>query len=472
MEQITDCQQALFTMGLQGTTLNAHAQKQNVHQRQSTTMVARQAANVRANAGNVNSISFKASNSTQMSAQQGLTMSASGVSRPSAQRADVSAFYSQVPNTRAYNTISMSAGSSNTDTSSWGKTQTLGSNFSSSSHAQKMSNMRNASSIQMSASKSNGADEVSFQINSSPISQINDFQGAEFNNLGAAPSKRSSKVRGRASKTVLMALPEGAEGDWGSVDRNYVIGGNWKSNGDWEFVNSFPKDVLNKATFDDKKVEVIVAPTDLHLSAVKKELADSHVQPMAQDVSQFGRGAYTGNITADQLTDAGIKWTLTGHSERRTLFKESDEDVALKTKVALENGLNVMLCIGELLEERESGKTGEVNARQLQAVVDQITESQWANVVVAYEPVWAIGTGKVATPEQAQDTHAEIRNWLASTVSPAVAGATRILYGGSVNGGNCADLIANPDIDGFLVGGASLKPEFDDIIKAADAHKK
>lgn len=121
----------------------------------------------------------------------------------------------------------------------------------------------------------------------------------------------------------------------------------------------------------------------------------------AQDVSQYGRGAYTGNITADQLTDANIKWTLTGHSERRTLFGESDQDVALKTKVAVENGLNVMLCIGEQLEEREAGKTGEVNARQLQAVVDELTEGQWGNVVIAYEPVWAIGTGKVATPEQA-----------------------------------------------------------------------
>jgi len=196
------------------------------------------------------------------------------------------------------------------------------------------------------------------------------------------------------------------------------------------------------------------------------------VHVAAQDVSQYGRGAYTGNITADQLTDANIKWTLTGHSERRSLFGETDQDVALKTKVAVENGLNVMLCIGEQLEERESGKTGEVNARQLQAVVEELTEGQWGNVVIAYEPVWAIGTGKVATPEQAQDTHAEIRDWLAENVSPAVAGATRILYGGSVNGGNCADLITNRDIDGFLVGGASLKPEFKDIIEAANKDKQ
>lgn len=259
-----------------------------------------------------------------------------------------------------------------------------------------MSNMRNQSNIKMSAAQPQGNSDVSFQVK----------------HFGAAP--RATK----RSRTVLMALPEGAEGEWSNVDRNYVIGGNWKSNGDWEFINSFPKDVLNKAEFDKSKVEVVVAPTDLHLNTVKDHLSHGHVQPMAQDVSQYGRGAYTGNITADQLNDAGIVWTLTGHSERRTLFKESDEDVALKTKIALENGMNVMVCIGELLEERESGKTGEVNARQLQAVADHIAESHWGNVVIAYEPVWAIGTGKVATPEQAQETHAEIREWLAKTVSP------------------------------------------------------
>lgn len=114
-------------------------------------------------------------------------------------------------------------------------------------------------------------------------------------------------------------------------------------------------------------------------------------------------------MTADQLTDIGIKWTLTGHSERRTLHHESDEDVAKKTKAAIENGVTVMACIGELKEERESGKTGEVNARQLKAIANELTEAQWGDVVIAYEPVWAIGTGLVATPEQAEETHLEIR---------------------------------------------------------------
>lgn len=140
----------------------------------------------------------------------------------------------------------------------------------------------------------------------------------------------------------------------------------------------------------------------------------------------------------------------------------------MKTKAAIENGVIVMACIGEQLEERESGKTDEVNARQLQAIADEITESQWGDVVIAYEPVWAIGTGKVATPEQAEETQLNIRKWLAENVSDEVAGKTRILYGGSVNAGNCAELIKKPNIDGFLVGGASLKEDFKTIIEAVN----
>merc|ERR1719213_216930 len=132
--------------------------------------------------------------------------------------------------------------------------------------------------------------------------------------------------------------------------------------------------------------------------------------------------------------------------------------------------MNVVACIGEHKEDREAGKTMEVLIPQLEAIV--ANTSDWSRMVIAYEPVWAIGTGLVATPEQAQETHAEIRAWLAENVSPAVAGATRILYGGSVNGGNCADLITKKDIDGFLVGGASLKPEFKEIIETANKDKK
>jgi len=172
------------------------------------------------------------------------------------------------------------------------------------------------------------------------------------------------------------------------------------------------------------------------------------------------------------LKDIGVHWTLTGHSERRTLFHESDKDVALKTKIALENGLKVKACIGEKLEEREAGKTLEVCSRQLKAIADHVEVAHWGNIVVAYEPVWAIGTGKVASPQQAQETHEQIREWMSKNISPEVAAATRILYGGSVSAGNCAELIKQKDIDGFLVGGASLKPEFKDIIETTWGHFK
>lgn len=176
-------------------------------------------------------------------------------------------------------------------------------------------------------------------------------------------------------------------------------------------------------------------------------------------------------MSAQLLKDAGIKWTLTGHSERRVGFGgqagESSVIVARKTAVALAAGLSVIACIGEQLAERENGTTMAVCAEQLTPIVAALKEADWKNVVVAYEPVWAIGTGKVATPQQAEETHAQIRAWLAEKVSPEVARAVRIIYGGSVKGSNCRDLIACPNIDGFLVGGASLLPEFVDIIKAS-----
>jgi triosephosphate isomerase len=179
-----------------------------------------------------------------------------------------------------------------------------------------------------------------------------------------------------------------------------------------------------------------------------------------------GLGAYTGSHTIDQVKDAGIPWVLIGHSERRSILGESDAAVATKTKLTVEAGLKPILCIGESLQEREANQTLDVCFRQIKAVADVLTAEQWSTLVLAYEPVWAIGTGKVATKEQAQEVHAALRGWLATHVSPAVAEATRIVYGGSVNAANCVSLISETDIDGFLVGGAALKPEFADIIKS------
>lgn len=167
------------------------------------------------------------------------------------------------------------------------------------------------------------------------------------------------------------------------------------------------------------------------------------------------------------LLDAQIHWTLTGHSERRVGFGypgETSEVVAVKTKNAVDVGLSVIACIGEQLADRQNGTTMVVCAEQLEAIKKALKEEDWKKVVIAYEPVWAIGTGVTATPQQAQETHLNIREWLKKNVSPAVAKETRILYGGSATAANCNDLYAQPDINGFLVGGASMKAEFVNII--------
>ncbi|KAH7292664.1 hypothetical protein KP509_29G080300 [Ceratopteris richardii] len=165
------------------------------------------------------------------------------------------------------------------------------------------------------------------------------------------------------------------------------------------------------------------------------------------------------------LVDLGIPWVILGHSERRLLLKESNEFVAEKVAYALSQGLKVIVCIGETLEQRESGQALIVVAEQLKAISGKV--SDWGNIVLAYEPVWAIGTGKVATPAQAQEVHADLRKWLKSHINPKVAETVRIIYGGSVTSANCIELAGQPDVDGFLVGGASLKPEFIDILKAS-----
>jgi triosephosphate isomerase len=251
--------------------------------------------------------------------------------------------------------------------------------------------------------------------------------------------------------------------------RRYLVGGNWKCNGTFNFAKTFPTDVLRAMKFDAQKVDVVVAPSTLHISTVQESLAGSQVQVSAQNSSLTGNGAFTGELSTEMLVDAKVNWVILGHSERRHVFGESDEVVAKKTKRALDQGLSVMACIGEKLDERESGKTDEVNARQLDAIRKEVDD--WSNVVVAYEPVWAIGTGKTASPEQAQEAHVSVRSWLAKNVSQEAAEKTRILYGGSVTDANAAELISKPDVDGFLVGGASLKPIFADIIKACNDHR-
>lgn len=247
----------------------------------------------------------------------------------------------------------------------------------------------------------------------------------------------------------------------------FFVGGNWKCNGTTESIKKLVGE-LNDGKFEES-VEVVVAPPFLYIGQVIGSLTD-RIAVSAQNSWVGKGGAFTGEISADQLVDAGVKWVIQGHSERRHVIGESNETIGKKSAYALSKGLGVIACVGEKLEERESNRTTDVVFEQLQAYADAI--SDWSNVVIAYEPVWAIGTGKVASPEQAQEVHAAIRSWLGDKISPDLASATRIIYGGSVNGANCAELAKKEDIDGFLVGGASLKgPEFVTICNAVISKK-
>ncbi|KAI9363406.1 Triosephosphate isomerase [Zopfochytrium polystomum] len=237
------------------------------------------------------------------------------------------------------------------------------------------------------------------------------------------------------------------------------VGGNWKMNGSKQLVSTIVSG-LNAASWSEN-VEVVIAPPAPYLDLVRSTLRKD-VGVAAQNIYSEKKGAYTGELSSEFLKDLSIGWTILGHSDRREIFKESDEFVAKKVAFAIREGLSVIACIGEKLEEREAGLTTQVVFRQLKAIADALTPAEWANVVVAYEPVWAIGTGKVATP--AADVHKDIRRWLSENVSGEVAGATRILYGGSVNAKSAPDLQKEQDIDGFLVGGASLTSEFVTVI--------
>nr|GMC92087.1 triosephosphate isomerase, chloroplastic-like [Ipomoea batatas] len=261
----------------------------------------------------------------------------------------------------------------------------------------------------------------------------------------------------------------------------FFVGGNWKCNGTKESIAKLVSD-LNSSKLEPD-VDVVVAPPFLYIDQVKNNLT-GRVEISAQNCWIGKGGAFTGEISVEQLNDIGCKWVILGHSERRHIIGENDEFIGKKAAYALSQGVGVIACIGELLQEREAGKTFDVCFQQLKAFAGKIlliiflllikrySLPSWDNVVIAYEPVWAIGTGKVATPEQAQEVHAAVRDWLSKNVSSDVASKTRIIYGGSVNGSNCAELAKKEDIDGFLVGGASLKgPEFASIVNSVTSKK-
>ncbi len=208
----------------------------------------------------------------------------------------------------------------------------------------------------------------------------------------------------------------------------------------------------------DGKADLAVFPSFSHLPLTESILSGSHIQWGGQTLNPNAQGAHTGETSGGMLVDVGCKYVLVGHSERRAIYAESDTDVALRFKAALDAGLEPVLCVGESLEEREANETEAVVARQLAAVIDSLGIDAFSQAVVAYEPVWAIGTGLTATPLQAQSVHAFIRDKL-SSLNVIIGGQLRILYGGSVKGSNAAELFAQDDIDGGLVGGASLTAE-------------
>jgi triosephosphate isomerase len=248
--------------------------------------------------------------------------------------------------------------------------------------------------------------------------------------------------------------------------RKFFVGGNWKMNGNKASIDELVK-MLNEKGLN-AKTEVVVSPPAIYLSYVRDKL-NTQLGVAAQNCYKVEKGAFTGEISPAMIKDVGCQWVILGHSERRHVLKEPNELIGEKVSFALSSGLHLIPCVGEKIEEREAGKTEEVCFSQMKAIADNIKNvADWQRVVIAYEPVWAIGTGKVATPAQAQEVHKSIRDWVAKNVNADVAKSLRILYGGSVTADNCKELAHQPDVDGFLVGGASLKPEFINIINARD----
>ena len=253
------------------------------------------------------------------------------------------------------------------------------------------------------------------------------------------------------------------------MGRKFFVGANWKCNGTLTSVDDLTQTVYGKLDWDKSLGDVVVAPTMLHLLRVSDQLTNN-VQVAAQNCGLMGTGAYTGEVAPEQLRDAKVSWVIVGHSERRTQYGDTDEVVAGKLKRLQELEMNAILCVGENLLERENELTMDVVIKQLTTACKSI--SNWDRVVIAYEPIWAIGTGRVATHTQAHDVHSDIRKWLRSHFSPTVADEVRLIYGGSVTPENCRELIGLEDIDGFLVGGASLKPGFAKIVKECEEESK
>lgn len=247
--------------------------------------------------------------------------------------------------------------------------------------------------------------------------------------------------------------------------RKKIIAGNWKMNNNTQQTINLIDELVKK--LPQTKAEVIIAPSFVNLALAVQATKESPIVVAAQNMHFAEKGAYTGEVSADMLESIGVKTIILGHSERREYFNETDESLAKKVDTALAHQMRIIFCIGEKLAERKANKHFEVVKSQIEKALFHLSASDWANIVLAYEPVWAIGTGETASPEQAQEIHAFIRKTINEKYGNEVADNVTILYGGSCNAKNAASLFTNPDVDGGLIGGASLiADDFVSIIQA------
>lgn len=247
--------------------------------------------------------------------------------------------------------------------------------------------------------------------------------------------------------------------------RKKIIAGNWKMNNNTQQTINLIDELVKK--LPQTKAEVIIAPSFVNLALAVQATKESPIVVAAQNMHFAEKGAYTGEVSADMLESIDVKTIILGHSERREYFNETDESLAKKVDTALAHQMRIIFCIGEKLAERKANKHFEVVKSQIEKALFHLSASDWANIVLAYEPVWAIGTGETASPEQAQEIHAFIRKTINEKYGNEVADNVTILYGGSCNAKNAASLFTNPDVDGGLIGGASLiADDFVSIIQA------
>ncbi|MEP2058422.1 triose-phosphate isomerase [Maribacter litoralis] len=247
--------------------------------------------------------------------------------------------------------------------------------------------------------------------------------------------------------------------------RAKIVAGNWKMNKNLAETETLLAEL--SAKLPDTNAEVMVAPTYVNLSSAVRALDNSKIEVIAQNMHYAESGAFTGEISADMLLNIGIDTAIIGHSERRAYFGESDAILSKKVITALQKGIRVMFCFGEELEDRKSGNHFKLVESQLKNVLFNLEPSAWSNIVLAYEPVWAIGTGETASPDQAQEMHAFIRKTISEAFDATIANNVTILYGGSVKPGNAEEIFSKPDVDGGLIGGASLVA--DDFIAIINA---